>query len=337
MNWFFRMAAASQERIDFLARKYDRIVDRKTIETLSFFVDPSTNGQFTEWLVRLHAQGPGNPGYLPITDAARSWAKYVLEDFMKFKNSPTFKSPKDINQYKSLDALENACREVAELSKQELGRRRARDGQQLVYQDQNYKVLAITTAEAATEYCKDTAICLKDPHHFKEYRITPDKPIYMILKRVAQESGYGVNHMEPYAVFNPPTGEFNCMDNESVFVHGLGEEMVALIKNIPNGQRMLQRYLNELIARCESPTHYKKLADTLDKAINLVGATPSQWEQYENIIGAYPPGYKDWVQQRDQAHIEWQDAQWNQNPHVQQVDIPRPNPQGNDPNVPNVW
>lgn len=306
MNWFYRSAAASQQRIDFLARKYDRIVPRKTIETLSQ-IDPTPNGQFTEWLVRLHAIGPGKPGYFPVTDAMADWAKYVLTEFMRFKNSPQFTSPKDINQYKSLDMLENALREPAQLSNQERARQNAQAGQNVLYQDSNYRVLAITNSDAATQYCKNTAICLKDPRTFSGYNISANRPAYIILKYTPSQSGFGngfVNpNMEPYAVFFPQTGEFNCMDNNSIFQNGLGPELVSLMKKVPNGESMLREYMTQLLTLCENPKHYEKLGDTLDEAMWAIGGTPQQWRTFENIVGAYRDGYDSQLEDGDVHQI----------------------------------
>jgi hypothetical protein len=306
MNWFWRMAGLSENRLDFLEKKYDRIVPRRTIWIIGNDVDPTATGQFTSWLVKLHAGGPGSRGYFALTQASIEWAKDILETFMKYKNSPHFTGSKDVNQYKSLDELENFLREPMELSKQERARQNAQAGQQVLYQDSKYKVIAVTTSEAATQYCQNTAICLKDPSLFKQYNVRPDRPVYIILKVVrvpAIGNSLTEPQSEPCAVLYPHTGEFNCMDNNSVFDNGVGEEMVGLMWKVPNGRQMLQKYLGNLLVMCENPRHYKKLGNTLDKAINMIGASPEQWKQYEGIVGAYPPGYDEWTQTRQPTPI----------------------------------
>ena len=286
-NWYSKLvtlAAASPAKLNFLARKYQ--INSNDLDRITH-IDPSPKGEFTEWL----AKGFANEEF---SFSAGVVYRDILDKFMELKNSPYFKGSKDINDYTSMVTLEKTVLTADQLSKQETQKQNAQKGQTPIYQDSQYKVLAITNAEAATQYCKGSDICIKDPKFFNQYPINSQQPAYIILKHRQTETNFYQNSLsnpnfQPYAVFFPQTGEFNDMANESIFTYSvMGKEMQRLFQNVPNGQNLLHTFINTLIQKCENPTKYKQLHTTLENAMKTLGYTEEQWKAFDNIQQAYP-------------------------------------------------
>lgn len=140
-------------------------------------IDPTSTGKYIAWLVKLWTTVPDRDLHIPRTisrSQARSLlitqaevmeedAEFLHELLQKFhyfrKQLPPDR--RDILRHtKGSLALALKDFELPEETKSQLYERQIQEGQKLIQQDKDYRVLRITTSEAAREIAKGTAWCV---------------------------------------------------------------------------------------------------------------------------------------------------------------------------------
>ena len=133
--------------------------------------DPSPTKENMEWIIKQYA----NTHY--SSEDAEKFAR-TLTLFAKVKNKAKFQpNPKDINQYKTYADLAKA---VAPFSEEAPRDAMVVPGSKLVDSWGKYKLIEITTPEAAEHYAKGTHWCIEYRSHASRYLASG--PLYVVLK-----------------------------------------------------------------------------------------------------------------------------------------------------------
>ena len=141
------------------------------IAEISEAFDPSNNGEYTTWILRMVQSG----NLIHPEDASKT--REALDAFTKLKRTGTINA--DINSYKSFSDLYNTINS-ASFSKREMSRHQQTAGAETVYDKNGWTVDEITTPSASATLCKGTAWCVKDPRWATNY--LRNAPLYRIQK-----------------------------------------------------------------------------------------------------------------------------------------------------------
>ena len=150
----------------------------KTPQEIITLIEPITDAaRYVEWILR---QLKTNTVRLP-EDAGR--VKQLLIDFDHYKSIGAADINRDIGSYKTIHDLEAVIDKLkgVDLKGRAETRQEYRAGTQWVNESQNYKLLKITTPEAAAHYGLNTKWCTSNPKTAKKY--LKKGPLYIIFKK----------------------------------------------------------------------------------------------------------------------------------------------------------
>ena len=150
----------------------------KTPQEIIALVEPITNTvRYVEWILR---QLKTNTVRLP-EDANR--VKQLLMDFDHYKSIGSVDINRDIGSYKTIHDLEAVIDKLKgiDFKGRAETRQEYRAGTQWVNESPNYKLLKITTPEAAAHYALNTKWCTSDPEIAKRH--LRKGPLYIIFKK----------------------------------------------------------------------------------------------------------------------------------------------------------
>ena len=177
-----RLASLYLEAINYVSHKpqLDSLAKQlnKTPQEIIALVEPITNiTRYVEWILR---QLKTNTIRLP-EDAGR--IKQLLTDFDHYKSIGAADINRDVGSYKTIHDLEVVIDELKgiDLKGRAETRQEYREGTQWVKESSNYKILKITTPEAAAHYALNTKWCTSDPETAKVY--LEEGPLYIIFKK----------------------------------------------------------------------------------------------------------------------------------------------------------
>jgi len=150
----------------------------KTPQEIIALVEPITDiARYVEWILK---QLKINTIRLP-EDASR--IKQLLIDFDHYKSIGAANINKDIGSYKTIHDLEAVIDKLksVDLKGRAETRQEYREGNQWIKESPNYKILKITTPEAAAHYALNTKWCTSNPETAKIY--LEEGPLYIIFKK----------------------------------------------------------------------------------------------------------------------------------------------------------
>jgi ketosteroid isomerase-like protein len=150
----------------------------KTPQEIITWIEPITDAaRYVEWILK---QLKTNTIKLP-EDADR--VKQLLIDFNHYKSIGAADINKDIGSYKTIYDLEVVIDKLKgiDLKGRAETRQEYRAGTQWVNESPNYKILEITTPEAAAHYGLNTKWCTSDAETAKKYLI--EGPLYIIFQK----------------------------------------------------------------------------------------------------------------------------------------------------------
>lgn len=179
-----------------LAGKFKKIT--KEDFELIVSADPSTNKQYSQWLLNIYAKGN-----LTLEDLYK--ATEDLSTLYKFKNKVE-KDKRDITQFDDLDQLYEAIQKLSEMSETELlsqtqiAKKLKLDGAEVHLDSDNWRVLTPLNVEASRLYGAGTRWCTASSgyNQFDNYTKTryPNSKLYIIINKKAPASDKTTNKFQ---------------------------------------------------------------------------------------------------------------------------------------------
>ena len=196
-DYIEKLSQLNQSKLELLSKKYNMTPDE--INTFSN-CDPTPNKQYLDWLIK---QIQSNALRLPedCDKCINTLSLFTVKKQVLKNNS----KPIDINQYKTLGNIQQVLDEVMGLNtNRQQFKINTEQGQKVIADQPPYKIIEITTPEAAAKLCRDTSWCIKDPKFFNDYKMGPSNPVYLILR-----------DNQRYALFHAESEQFkNVYDDE---------------------------------------------------------------------------------------------------------------------------
>ena len=190
-----------QNKLPVLLRQYPRF-DEDYILSLAQFDPTGKIGKYVPWMLKL-----ANKGDLIFPEDGEK-VRDVLDAFMIQVKSPEFRDPKDINAYKSFGDLAEVIEDNEGLTSKTLSKKISeKQGVNIIYDEDPYKIYKIATKEAAAKMCRHTKWCVKDPKYSTHY--LNRGPLFMLVK-----------NDEPYVLFH-----FETKDIKDVFDRPITKEI----------------------------------------------------------------------------------------------------------------
>jgi hypothetical protein len=159
----FLLVEALEDKVKVLSEKYK--IDPKKIEEWAEF-DPTTSKTYLDWMCKMTIKGEPR---LRLPEDGES-VKEVLSFFDRYKHRFQIR---DINAYKSFHQLRDLYRDmndkVSSDEKQEKYRKTTIPGARVFYQDGKYKIIEISSVEAAKFYSDSTEWCTLGEGYAKQY------------------------------------------------------------------------------------------------------------------------------------------------------------------------
>ena len=201
----FTKIAGLEEKIPVLSKKYN--VSEEDIRDLANS-DPTNNKAYLEWIIRHRGE---------LRDPQHT--QDVLKVFEKAKKS-RFPISKDINSYKSLQDLESSLQSYSQSEqeykpKKEQTRDAIREGQEVLHNKPPYKVIRVSTSEAAARLFRGTEWCIKDP---KWYNIENVGGFYYVEK-----------DNKPYVLVQEESNQFKDVNDKEISDTIKFEEIIPLL------------------------------------------------------------------------------------------------------------
>ena len=165
--------ASHKPQLDSLSKQFN-----KTPQEIIALVEPITDTtRYVEWILR---QLKTSTIRLP-EDANR--VKQLLIDFDHYKSIGAANINKDIGSYKTIYDLEAVIDKLkgVDLKGRAETRQEYRAGTQWVKESSNYKILEITTSEAAAHYALNTKWCTSDAETAERY--LKRGPLYIVFQK----------------------------------------------------------------------------------------------------------------------------------------------------------
>ena len=150
----------------------------KTPQEIIAWIEPITDAaRYVEWILK---QLKTNTIRLP-EDAGR--VKQLLTDFGHYKSIGATDINRDIGSYRTIHDLEAVIDKLkgVDLKGRAEIRQEYREGTQWVKESLNYKILKITTPEAAAHYALNTKWCTSNLETAKEY--LEEGPLYIVFQK----------------------------------------------------------------------------------------------------------------------------------------------------------
>jgi len=133
----------------------------KNLVSKAAAADPSDNQKYLAWFVRILTNNDDNSEFLISKNY--NWKNRKFNNLMELltffhQNQVRFQQ-KDINQYKTIDQLEDAIEEVKEKLAKKEEKTKAKKGGKKIYEDENIFVIMPTTHAASCYYGAGTRWC----------------------------------------------------------------------------------------------------------------------------------------------------------------------------------
>lgn len=247
--------------------------------------DPTGDqGKYLTWIIKNRTMGMTELGE---TDEIKD----LLAKYHKVKNKAGFPpEAKDINRLKYNDLVDIVKQYEGLKTQREL----ELEGQNVVRDDQNYKIIQITTPEAAARLCAGKNWCIKDPKFSTRY--LEDGPLYLVENRYKDQF-----------MIHPSTGEVKDLENQTP----MGSELLSLQEGLRDDSYVGKAVKNihmdvedMLYAIGDGNVGYEDIADD-----DLQEAADKAFDEYESH-GYHLGSIMDEMWKRDfgNAFSRWEDA-----------------------------
>lgn len=155
-------------------------------------IDPTSSGKYIPWLVKLWLKDNS------VSDEDAELLHELLQKFHRFKNQLPVEQRDILKHTKGslAAALKNFA--LPEGTKSQLYQKQIIEGMKLLHQDANYRVVRITTPEAAREIAKGTAWCVSSLKVAADY--IASGPLVLIEKYGADPASDAVEAFESFAL-----------------------------------------------------------------------------------------------------------------------------------------
>ena len=179
--------------------------------------DPSGNNKYLMWMAKQldhHTRGMSNIGKETLVEI-------LTELIQSFHKNVQRLEKKDINQYKTLDDLNDTLEDLGPSNKQkrEKNKEVAQEGSSIVYESDKYFVVRPDTEEASCYYGRNTKWCISataSSNYFEGY-VSRGKVFYMIRDNSASDKDPNKKLALVYdawdsSVFDRPDEVFDATD-----------------------------------------------------------------------------------------------------------------------------
>ena len=193
-------------------------------------IDPSGNNKYLMWMAKqLDYEARG------MTDVGKQSAVDVLTDLIQsFHKNVQRLEKKDINQYKTLDELDDAIEKLGATSKEKRQKKKevAKEGSRIVYESDEYFVVRPETEEASCYYGQNTQWCIsatESSNYFEDYT-QRGKAFYMIRNNYKSDKDPNKRIAlvySDYSGYDRPEEIFDATDDQislSSLEEALGDE-----------------------------------------------------------------------------------------------------------------
>lgn len=174
VNWILSQPKLIQQ-LENRIKSDSKVPENITAEQLlkNFDNNSIVIGKFLPWVVKIYIQG--NFEYTDL-----NLINNYLENFTKSTNKL---EKKDINQYKSLNELQNALDSVKDIKGSREEKRSIKSGAEKIYEDNKWIILVPHTKEAAIQYGKGTKWCTAaiNDNMFNSYN--KEGPLYILINK----------------------------------------------------------------------------------------------------------------------------------------------------------
>ncbi len=151
--------------------------------------DPSGNNKYLMWMAKQFNADASN---FSMSDAGKKIFVDILTELIQsFHKNAQRLEKKDINQYKTLDDLNDTLEDLGPSNKQkrEKNKEVAQEGSSIVYESDKYLVVRPDTEEASCYYGRNTRWCIsatESANYYEDYT-QRGKVFYMILDNDASD------------------------------------------------------------------------------------------------------------------------------------------------------
>jgi len=220
INWILsqpKLVQALENRIQNDSKTPNNITAKQLLK--NFDNSSIVIGKFLPWVVKMYSNNE-----FEYTDLGL--INNYLGSFVKNSNKL---EKKDINQYKSLEELNNALENIKDVKGSREVQRDAKSGAEKIYEDNKWIILIPHTKEAAIQYGKNTKWCTAGINNNMFDYYNEDGPLYILINKQ--------NPNEKYQ-FHFETNQYKDVEDREIDLKSFLEEnpeikiFFASIKNL---------------------------------------------------------------------------------------------------------
>jgi hypothetical protein len=175
-----------------------------------YLTDPTKSGIYFQWILKQYKKG----NYRFPEDNTKY--NETLSLFDSKKKRKDFLGQRDINQYQSYGEL---VRDVKEKQELEYFQKEISNGERLIYKDETYKLIELSSIEALMETGQDTEWCIKNEVNAKSY-LQDRNVLYVIYK-----------NNQKYILIDFDSGQYMNVDDEEINEETV-REVLPLVEKI---------------------------------------------------------------------------------------------------------
>lgn len=283
---------AAEERVVFLQKRYPD-TDSQLLKAV-VDIDPSPSKAYSQWIMR---QLVSRDIQLPEDEEKLTTALTELDDA---KRRGLLKGPDaDIMRYKQLGDLRVKLDALS--GRQTAGERHRRElssGASEVMDDPPWRVVRITTVQAASDLCRNTQWCVKDPFFARRY--LDHAPLYLIYRQD-----------QPYALVHEADGEIRDPQDRQLSAERESEVM-PIVDRLP---------LGKLSGRLAAFRQHLPMRTPHEAA--ATGSPQMALEYARRFKRRVPPEVEEVIARSPYAANRYADRWWFSDKSTRSLDIPQ--------------
>ena len=194
--------------------------------------DPSGNNKYLMWMAKQFNTDASN--FSMSDEGKKIYVDTITDLVSKFHKSVQRLEKKDINQYKTLDELDDTLEKLGATSKEKRQKKKevAQEGSRIVYESDEYFVVRPETEEASCYYGQNTQWCIsatESANYFEDYS-QRGKAFYMIRNNYKSDKDPNKRIAlvySDYSGYDRPEEIFDATDDQislSSLKEALGDE-----------------------------------------------------------------------------------------------------------------
>lgn len=206
--------------------------------------DPTPNKAYSVWIGKLLK----SKNIILPEDASKLQERIGQFNELKKRNKIRGKDITQMSSYQELAKLVDEA--MGTQTKGEAYRDNLHNGMQLYYQDEKWKVVYITTVEAASKLCRGTEWCVKDPEHSEDY--LSRGPLILVYR---MDKPFVLIHEQSGSVKD--INDDSVAENEEILNHLTDVREHLGVTDWPRGSELdeVMRYVSDTEA-LENPAEY---------------------------------------------------------------------------------